>query len=174
MKVNLAIIVLFLIANIINAQDSLSSSIYIGTATGTNVGGAVGIGVEIMLNKYFSGNLAIGSVHPILKEEVDKSKFDFDIGIKFYPIKYFFIGINYGLIDGIYSETAYSNGTTNTYYKETRGFSFSIGGKTPGYKKFYLSGFIGITDSEEANHGLRIIEDNSITPRLGILLGYCL
>lgn len=167
------LVAIITMVNLSTAQK-LPHSVYIGVATGTNVGGAYGIGTEIFVNKYTSGSFAIGSVHPILKEDVDKSKFDFDIGLKIYPFKYLYFGINYGLIDYEYSDFGYAYGSSEVYYKETRGYSFSVGGRTPSFKNFYLSGFIGITDNEEANHGLRIIENNIITPRLGFMLGYCL
>lgn len=171
MKKLVFIILIALLSNVSNAQD-LSHSVYVGTATGTNVGGAVGIGTEIILNKHLSGCFAIGSVHPILKEKVDKSKFDFDIGLKLYPIKYFYLGLNYGFIDGVYSEFGYADGSSNFYYKETRGFSFTIGGRTPEYNKFYLSAFLGITSNNNANcyDG---IGGKIYTPRIGIIIGYC-
>jgi hypothetical protein len=163
---------IILLLTSITAAQNLSNSVYIGAAFGTNVGGSVGVGVELMLNKYISASFAVGSIHLNLEEDVDQSKFDFDIGMKFYPIRYLYFGINYGLIDYVYSAFGDGNGADDVYYKETRGFSFTIGGRTPNYQNFYLSGFIGLTDDDEANHGFRVLEDDSLTPRIGLLLGY--
>jgi len=168
----------FLIAIItmvsLSSAQNLTHSFYIGAANGTNVGGAVGVGVELFINRYISGSFAIGSIHPIFKEKVNKSKFDLDIGLKLYLIKYLYFGINYGLIDYEYSDYGYADGSNDVSYKKTRGFSFTIGGRTPSFKNFYLSGFLGMTDNDKVNHGLRIISDNTLIPRFGIILGYCL
>lgn len=168
----LKIIIIFILYANLPAQE-LSHSFYFGFANGTNVGGAFGVGTELFINKYISGSFSIGSIHPIFKEKVTESKFDFDIGLKLYPIKYLYFGINYGFLDYNYSEFGYSDGSHEIDYKETRGFSYTIGGRTSTYKNFYLSGFLGITNNESLNHGFRIIEDETVTPRMGILLGYC-
>ena len=156
----------------LNAQE-LSNSVYFGAANGTNIGGSIGLGTEFFINEYFSGSIALGSIHFTLKEDVDKSKFDFDIGLKFYPYKYFFIGINYGFIDYEYSAYGYADGSEDVSFSETRAFSFIIGARSPNFKNMYLSSFIGITSDNDANHSLKISGDELITPRLGILIGYC-
>ncbi len=165
-------IFIFIIAIVtsISAQD-LSSSVYIGVADGTNVGGLFGVGTELFLNEHFSANLAVGSIHTMLEKDVDESKFDFDIGIKYYLLKYFFFGINYGFLDFHYSEIGSYKGYIISFEK-IRGFSFTMGARTPNYKSFYLSAFVGITGIEEVNY-YSIFEKKSFAPRIGILLGYC-
>ena len=174
MKKLLFIVLIMIIFQESKSQD-LSHSVYAGWAIGTNVGGAIGIGAEYMILKYLSCSFAIGSIHPVLQKEVKESKFDFDVGLKVYPIKYLFLGLNYGLINYKYSEFRYADGSRNVYYKETRGFSFTIGGRTPEYKNLYLSTFIGITSNKEANcsDADGFLGDPVCVPRLGILLGYC-
>jgi len=171
----LFLIVLIMILFKESKSQDLSHSVYIGWAMGTNVGGAIGIGAEYMILKDLSCSFAIGSVHPIIKGETDKSKFDFDIGFKFYPIKYLYLGLNYGLIGGEYSEYGYSDGSKSVYYKKTRGFSFTIGGRTPEYKKFYISAFLGFTSDKKSNYmgSEDFLGGPTFIPRMGILLGYC-
>jgi len=164
---------IFALSMTVSAQN-LSNSIFIGLANGTNVGGTMGVGVEVAITEYLSVSFSIGSIHMSLEEKIDKSKFDFDTGLKLYPIKYLYFGINYGMIDYQYSEYVYANGNIEVNFKKDRGFSFTIGGKTPEYNNFYLSAFIGITNNKNANHGLRGLSDDTFTPRIGMLLGYVL
>lgn len=175
-----SIICALLLSADIQAQN-LEPSIYIGMGTGTNIGGAVGIGTEIKLYKYLSVNLAVGSLHTVLDVETKFSKFDYDIGMKVYPVKYVFLGVNYGLIDYIYDVRIYY---TSSYLSEilpaidhqekVRGFSFTVGLRTPEFKHFYLSGFIGTTNKEEANStdADGFLDEPVWMPRIGVLFGY--
>ncbi|MCK5075213.1 MAG: hypothetical protein KAR38_02505, partial [Calditrichia bacterium] len=115
MKKIIFITLIALLSNVLKSQD-LSHSVYIGAAIGTNVGGAYGIGAELMFSKHVSGSFAVGSIHPIFKEKVNESKFDFDIGLKLYPIKYFYLGLNYGFIAYEYSDWGYADGSSNINY----------------------------------------------------------
>ena len=169
LKLNTLIIVIFISLNL-SAQE-LPRSIYVGIGNGTNIGGYFGLGIEFFASKYFSGNLAVGSIHFMLNDEIDESKFDYDLGIKFYPIKYIFIGINYGLIDYKY----YPGGSYwNTYssFKDIRGFSYTLGLRSPTINKVYLSIFFGITSEGNENQTLKIIGGDSFAPRIGIMMGH--
>jgi len=162
--------------------DRLNHSVYLGWATGTNVGGSVGLGVEYALNKYFTANVAIGSIHldiqnANLRGKVSSSKmFDFDLGLKLYPIKYLFLGLNYGLINYVYQEWGYSNGQLATDYKDIRGFSYTVGLRSGDYKNLHLSAFIGTTSVKEANcaepFGDEPGDAKFCYPHVGMLLGY--
>jgi len=114
-----------------------------------------------------------------LKGNVKSSKmFDFDIGLKVYPIKYLFLGLNYGLINYVYQEWGYSSGRFETSYEDIRGFSYTVGLRSGEYKNFHLSAFIGTTSVKEANCAEPFGDDPGdakfCAPHVGVLLGYAL
>jgi len=119
---------IFALSMTVSAQN-LSNSIFIGLANGTNVGGTMGVGVEVAITEYLSVSFSIGSIHMSLEEKIDKSKFDFDTGLKLYPIKYLYFGINYGMIDYQYSEYVYANGTLRLTLKRREDFLLPLGAK---------------------------------------------
>jgi len=157
---------------------NIAPSIYFGFGNGTNIGGVIGIGTEVKFLKYFSANIAVGSIHPIFDRDVDKSKFDFDIGVKFYPFNYFFIGVNYGFIEYEYirksDETGLIFDEDTESYEETRGVSLTLGFRTPSYNNLYLSGYFGTTTDSDANcsDADGFLDESICMPRMGIMLGY--
>lgn len=153
-------------------------SVYIGTGLGTNLGGAIGIGCELQVKNMVSVSAAVGSIHTVLEQESEFSKFDFDVGGKLYLMKYVYCGVNYGMIDYYILHIHGRDPITGEYLsvdeqRKIRGISFTIGVRTPEYKKFYLSGYFGTTNKKEANcsdaNGL--IGEICI-PRIGLMLGY--
>ncbi|HQO10309.1 MAG TPA: hypothetical protein PLK90_09680 [Clostridiales bacterium] len=160
--------------------SNFQSSVYLGIANGTNTGGAIGIGTEVKIKNNFSFNIALGSLHTVLEQEVSKSKFDFDLGIKYYPIQYIYFGLNYGFIDYEYirliDETGFVSNDDETSFTKTRGFSFTVGTRTPSFNNFYLSGYVGITSNEEVNRSDAdgFLDDKIGMPRMGVMLGYIL
>ncbi len=171
MKKVFMLLIVFL-ATITSAQN-LSNSIYLGLGNGPNVGGLLGIGAEIMFNDHWTGTFAIGSIHSLTDEDFEESKFDFDIGLKMYPLEYLYVGINYGYIDYEVTEKLRSDGFRVRKLEKKRGVSFLIGGRTPRFSNFYLSAYLGITGVGEANH-FDVMGDSGFYPRIGIVLGYCL
>lgn len=87
-----------LLSSIDSQALTIEPTVYVGMGTGTNIGGAVGIGSEVIFYDKLSFNAAVGSLHTEVDIETEFSKFDFDVGIKFYPVKYLYVGVNYGLI----------------------------------------------------------------------------
>ncbi|HQO10311.1 MAG TPA: hypothetical protein PLK90_09670 [Clostridiales bacterium] len=139
-------------------------SAYLCFSNGTNAGGYYGAGSEVKLNK-FSVNCAIG-IDKVGDDDVIRS--DFDLGLKFYLNKNFYLGVNYGFLLGYYdSDIALED------YKEVRDFSFTLGFRTNVYHKFYISSFIGTTVNSKANEKRVLAGGTTYTmPRIGIMLGY--
>jgi len=143
-------------------QDILAPSIYIGTGLGTNLGGTVGVGVEIRIDTLFSFSAAGGKWRDL---------YGFDAGIKYYPCrKGLFLGLNYGVIEEA-MWTEYLYGQPVTHVEKNYGFSFTAGYRFAIVHGAYLSGFLGITADDEANT-VRVFERSGFIPRFGVMLGY--
>jgi len=139
-------------------SDNFVPSVYFGIGLGTNIGGIYGIGSELKLKKYFSINFAVGS-NPYetdidsdnINEESSRAGVDF--GMKFYPLKYVYLGLNYGsILEGEYA------------------LSFTVGVRTASINNLYLSGYFGTTSSNSANN--IEIGESTFIPRVGGMLGY--
>lgn len=173
-------LILLIISTSIFSQVSskIEPSIYVGLGLGTNIGGAIGVGTEVKFLKYFSANIALGSIHLIFEKEVETSKFDFDLGIKYYPFKYFFVGVNYGFIDyeyiRIHDETGLIFNEDTEIYNETRGISLTLGFRTADFNNLYLSGYLGTTTDPDVNcsDANGFLDGSICMPRIGIMLGY--
>jgi hypothetical protein len=173
------IFILMISSVVLFAQDSTqtparvkNNSIYIGASLFTNTGGIYGIGTELKVTDRVTTSFAIG-IPPSGSELPErKSRSFYDVGIKYYLTKKVFFGLNFGLISTEYWALGYSDGIIIEEYKETRGFSFTIGYKIPVYhEKFYVSMFTGVTNKKEANV-YRFFDDKHFIPRLGLLIGY--
>ena len=106
-------------------KSNIDYSLYSGFGLGTNLGGPFGVGAEAIYNKHYSANFALG---------FDGYGVGDDIGLKLYPIDYFYLEINYGIVDYSYTPGNYS---------VVDAVSLTMGLKTPSYKeKIYLSGYI--------------------------------
>lgn len=159
----ISILVLFVVTGYANENRH---SIYLGTGTGTHIGGVIGVGFDYAFNSYFSGNVALGSIHPMLKEKVNRSKLDFDIGLKVFINAHVYFGVNYGFIN--YKFAQYNNTVS---YKEIRGFSYTFGLKSPEFRRYYLGAFVGVTNNKEANIA-KVFNKEYFMPRYGLVLGY--
>ncbi|MDX9696959.1 MAG: hypothetical protein RBT49_14305 [Bacteroidales bacterium] len=142
---------------------NLEPSVYLGIGNGTNLGGFYGLGSEVGVNKFLSFNGSFGIIPPINDEST--TEYGFDLGLKIYPIKYFFLGINYGTLLGI----DYFNGDKDEYvYENQQALSFTLGLKSPDFKNAFLSVFFGTTSKPELNNYGPWVYDF----RMGVILGY--
>lgn len=148
--------------------SQLKPSVYAGIGLGTNLGGTVGIGSEIKY-KFISFNAAVGSWLGEFPEHTgDKSRLDYDFGIKVYPYKGLFLGVNYGLLgSALYSKQNQSL----LHFEKTRGFSFTLGYKQSVYKNTFIMAYFGTTTNKMENT-LNLGDNSGFLPRLGIILGY--
>ena len=160
-------------------KDSLKKSIYFGTGMMINTGGVVGIGFEKEFIKKISWSFALGSIHPMIDQETGFSKINFDIGIKYYATKLFFIGMNYGFLDYDINTLLIDNEIITDNENKYYGLSLSIGIKTTISDRITLSVYSAKVLNENKNKnssGTEFI--NSIrkkyTPkfRFGLMLGY--
>ena len=159
--IKLLLIILF-IFNIAHSEENENfiPSVYLGFGMGTNIGGLIGAGSELKLNKYFSTNLAIGTAGKIGSEIV----YGFDIGIKAYPINFIFLGLNYGLVDAE---------SSNGVYSEIYALSITAGLRTINFENIYYSIYTGTTTDPKANKGYcGSLENSCFGPRFGIMVGY--
>mgnify|MGYP003064442645 CR=1 FL=1 len=142
----------------------ITPSVYVGMGTGTNLGATNGVGTEIRY-KMVSANAAVGTAwikdngrhHP-----ESHSPFGWDVGLKVYPIKGWFLGANYGVISGG-SGTCKDCSEGELLFTKQWGFSFTTGYRWRFYKGLYGMGFVGLTDKKEIN---------SFFPRFGLLIGW--
>ena len=146
------------------AFAQFTPSVYAGVGTGTNLGATGGIGTEIRF-KMVSANVAVGSAwiidnghhHPD-----SESPFGWDVGLKVYPVKGWFLGANYGVIsEG--SGTCKECSEGELLFKKQWGFSFTTGYRWRFYKGLYGMGFVGMTDKKGIN---------SFFPRFGFIVGW--
>ena len=117
------------------------------------LGGHVGIGAGLHLGNRIEASFSVGKI------ATSKKNINVDVGLKGFLSQYFFIGINYGLVD--YEKR--SGDISRTY-----GTSLSIGGKLDLTEHVFISPFVGIS------MGLRMTDNfgfNSIK-QFGILTGY--
>ena len=151
-----------------SANSQIIPSIYCGWGLGTNLGGEIGIGSELKYKQVsFSG--AIGSwIGSFPEHSGDKSRFDYDFGLKLYSKIGLYIGLNYGVIDeALYTKANY----INLYFEKTHGFSYTLGYKHSIYKNIYGLGFVGLTSNNKVNY-LELFNKKEFIPRLGLLIGY--
>ncbi|MGP1447899.1 MAG: hypothetical protein ACTTKO_10340 [Candidatus Limimorpha sp.] len=145
------------------AFAQLTPSVYVGAGTGTNLGGNIGVGSEIRY-KMVSVNAAVCPIWKLSKSHHpdSESPFGWDVGLKVYPVKGWFLGANYGVIsEGSGSCEGCSDG--ELLFKKQWGFSFTTGYRWRFYKGLYGMGFVGVTDKKGIN---------SFFPRFGLLIGY--
>jgi hypothetical protein len=154
-----------------SAQSQLTPSIYTGIGMGTNLGGMMGVGGEIQY-KFVSFNAAVGNVlgDPLPKYHTgDKSKFDYDLGIKLYTKFGLFGGVNYGLIGA--SSDGWGEQGEKLHFEKTHGFSFTLGYRHTIYKHIYGLTYFGLTSNKEENT-LHLFDKKSFIPRIGLIIGY--
>ena len=145
------------------AFAQFTPSVYAGVGTGTNVGGHIGVGSEIRY-KIVSVNAAVCPVWKLSKNHHpdSESPFGWDVGLKVYPIKGWFLGANYGVIsEG--SGTCIECSEEELLFKKQWGFSFTTGYRWRFYKGLYGMGFVGMTDKKGIN---------SFFPRFGFIVGW--
>ena len=127
----------------VKAQTSPSParrpSLYAGVGNGTNLGGHLGTGLEVPFRLGDGAHLALnvaGGFLPRAQDAYDPSRFDFDVGVKLYPLvkQQVFVGLNYGL---------YRVDEVLTFYGKTRTVSLIAGWRVPLRQSFYLNGYIG-------------------------------
>ena len=152
----------------LSIYSQIKPSIYAGIGMGTNLGGPVGLGTEFRY-KMVSVSFAMGSwIKEFPEHTGDKSRFDYDIGLKLYSKFGLFLGTNYGIID----EALYSKeGQDLMYFEKTRGFSFTLGYRQNIYKNAFTMVYVGLTANKNQNT-LAIFDDNAFIPRLGLIFGY--
>ena len=150
------------------AFSQITHSVYAGWGMGTNLGGEAGFGAEI-LYKNISLNTAIGTWLGEFPEHTgDKSRYDYDFGVKLHSKFGVFLGINYGII----GESLYSKeGQDIMHFEKNHGFSFTTGYRRTIYKNIYGLGYLGLT-SDRAENEIDIFGDKSFVPRMGIIIGY--
>jgi hypothetical protein len=166
------------------SAQSVSPSLYTGFGTGTHLGGLVGVGTEVRVGNHVSASVAVGAWPDGFRGEVGgASPVDFDLGVKVYPFEtWVYAGVNYGTIDAqVVEEPLIAAGPRNLTtvvsemrLKKTRGFTFSIGARTPPWRRFYASAFVGVTGNADVNN-LNVFADDpdpDFFPRFGLLLGY--
>ena len=143
------------------AMAQITPSVYVGLGTGTNLGGNIGVGSEIRY-KMVSVNAAVCPAWKLSKNHHpdSESPFGWDVGLKVYPIKGWFLGVNYGVIsEGSYKDIS----TGESVFSKQWGFSFITGYRWRFYKGLYGMGFAGLTDKKGIN---------SFFPRFGFILGW--
>lgn len=144
-------------------------SLYLGLGTGTNIGGTVGVGVEVRVARQLAASVALGVWPEALREEaLGGDAFDFDVGVKAYPTgRWLFAGINYGII---HAEVSTPRAERFPVLRKRRGFTFSLGLRTPPLRGLYASGFVGVTSDAEANH-LTVFDRRTFMPHFGLMVG---
>ena len=150
--------------------QSASPSLYLGLGTGTNIGGTVGVGLELPFKQRFSASAALGLWPEALKHRVSEGgALDFDVGLKAFPFgPFFFAGVNYGIINAEYVR----NGTENSSrFRKRHGFTFSLGLRTPSYRGVHLSGFGGFTSDAQSNY-VDVFDRQIFVPHFGVTIGY--
>jgi hypothetical protein len=171
-RISLSFILIFLLFISSNAQSQLKPSIYIGTGFGTNLGGIVGVGGEIQY-KFASFNVAVGNLLGKSLPQYhtgDKSRFDYDLGLKLYTKFGLFGGVNYGLIEA--SSDGWGERGEKLHFEKTHGFSFTLGYRHTIYKHIYGLTYLGATSNKKANTFQIPWEKKSFFPRIGLIIGY--
>lgn len=162
------IIIIALLCIQVAAFAQITPSVYAGVGMGTNLGGGVGIGTE-MKYKFISFNAAVGCWGKKLPEHTGPQiQLGYDVGFKVYPIKGWFLGVNYGIMsEPLYIEDA--SGSMNL--QNVQGFSFSTGYRLRFYKGLYGMAYLGITDSKKINKPV-ILGKQMAIPRFGFIVGW--
>lgn len=165
------VIVLFgvLSARTAGAQ-TVSPSLYVGLGTGTNLGGTVGLGIELRMGRHLATSAAVGIWPEALGERDFAGRaFDFDVGVKVYPMsRWVFTGLNYGII---HAEIRDSPSDGNAMLRKRRGLTISLGGRTPEFHRFYAAGYVGVTSDGKANH-FTVFDRRTFMPHMGMMIGY--
>jgi hypothetical protein len=169
------------------SAQPVSPSLYTGFGLGTNLGGLVGVGTEVQVGDYLSASVAVGTWPEAMRTEDLRgpSPFDFDVGVKVYPFKtrnWVYAGLNYGVIEEEIISTSApfpsprsSTGsapllTETNRLTKTRGFSFSLGARTPSWNRLYASTFLGVTANGDVNT-LSVFDTDAFFPRFGLMIG---
>ena len=124
-------------------QPIQNPSLYVGIGNGTNLGGNLGLGLEVPFRLGDGAHLALnvaGGFLPREQDLYDPSRFDFDVGVKLYPLvkHQIFVGLNYGLY-----RVDESKALPLVPYSKVRTLSLLIGWRVPLRQSFYLNGYIG-------------------------------
>jgi hypothetical protein len=171
-RISLLSALIFLLLITSNGHAQLIPSVYTGIGMGTNLGGMMGIGGEIQY-KLLSFNVAVGNVlgKPLPEYHTgNKSKFDYDLGLKLYTKFGLFGGVNYGLIDAeLYSK----KDQDVLHFEKTHGFSFTLGYRHTIYKHLYGLTYLGLTSNKEVNYLFPpLFDKRESVLRIGLILGY--
>lgn len=168
-----------LLLSLFSQDSTLFKNVYIGfgLGIGTNLGGVIGFGFEKELYKNFSGNIAIGSLHPFLDQETTFSKFGYDIGLKFYVINELFLGANYGFVEYQTSKLIINGNTVSDFTEKMEGFSLNIGYKVKISSRFRLSFYLAKWINRKNKSTGNSLTDDVVSkyddiPGFGFLLGY--
>ncbi len=148
--------------------SGFTPSVYAGVGTGTNLGGDIGIGMEVKY-QLISANAAIGIWAQKFPEHTGaQSRLGYDVGMKVYPLKWWFLGVNYGVMnEALYTE----NSPEGWHFQKDEGFSFTTGLRLRFYKGLYGMAYLGITESKEVNEP-KIIGKQMFFPRFGFIVGW--
>ena len=95
------ITIILLLGLQVAAFAQLTPSVYVGVGTGTNLGATNGVGTGIRYKKV-SANAAVCPMWKLSKSHHpdSESPFGWDVGLKVYPVKGWFLGANYGVVSG--------------------------------------------------------------------------
>jgi hypothetical protein len=156
-------------------------SVYGGVGAGTHLGGRIGAGTEIRIGRYVSANAAVGTWPEAMQTNDLRgpSPADFDLGVKVYPFaEWLYAGINYGIIQATIETVDRSSALREDglsvepvqRLRETRGFTFSLGARTPSWNQLYASAYLGVTSNAEVNR-LRVFDRSDVVPRVGLMVG---
>lgn len=161
------------------AYSQGNTTIYIGLGSGTNIGGVVGVGIEHYVSEYLSFSGAIGTfnIRSKPKDITFSDRLSYDLGAKVYPLRWFFIGANYGFLDFEYEKYTVYDGDEVTYsyrnFEKYFGFSFTFGFKVEFLDRISLSAYYGTTPYEERNClGPKFSDFKQCFPKVGVLLAY--
>ena len=162
------ILIVALLCLQVAAFAQFTPSVYAGVGTGTNLGGGVGIGTE-MQYKFVSANAAVGCWWNKLPEHKGPQiQPGFDVGLKVYPLKWWFLGVNYGIMN----EPLYiDDPSEGLHLQNSIGFSFTTGCRIRFYKGLYGMAYIGFTDSKKINQPTILGKQMSL-PRFGFIVGW--
>jgi hypothetical protein len=150
------------------AFAQITPSVYVGIGSGANLGGDIGIGTEVKY-QFVSANAAIGTWAQKFPEHTGaKSRLGYDVGLKVYPIKGWFLGVNYGVMnEALYTE----HSPEGWHFQKEYGFSFTTGYRWHFYKGLYGLAYVGITESKEVNKPT-VMGMQMFIPRLGLVFGW--
>ncbi len=161
-------IIIMILGFQVAAFAQITPSVYTGFGMCTNLGGSIGIGTE-MKYKFISVNAAVGSWAGKLPAHTGlQSPFGFDVGLKVYPIKGWFLGVNYGIMnEALYTE----HSSEGWHFQKDCGFSFTTGCRWSFYKGLYGLVYVGVTESKDVNSP-NVMGMQMFIPRFGFILGW--